>query len=266
VVGVEDPVAELRLIKGNVVRHLVAARMLDQVLRLGVEPATGGLQVESMAYSALLAGEDFAEWLAAAGPRGARPTPPDLVRSSRDGDELVITLNHPNRHNAYSAAMRDALIEALDVALVDSSIERVRLRGAGPSFCSGGELAEFGAAGDVALAHLIRTGHSAAAILDALVPRTAVELHGHCIGAGIELASFASYVTADPGTRFRLPELSMGLIPGAGGTVSIRRRIGRWRTAWLAFSGRELDVETALTWGLVDAVTQNDSPGGLSQA
>jgi enoyl-CoA hydratase/carnithine racemase len=50
----------------------------------------------------------------------------------------------------------------------------------------------------------------------------------------------------------RLPELAMGLIPGAGGTVSIARRIGRWRSAYLAFTGTLLDVHTAHAWGLVD--------------
>jgi enoyl-CoA hydratase/carnithine racemase len=53
---------------------------------------------------------------------------------------------------------------------------------------------------------------------------------------------------------FGLPELSLGLIPGAGGTVSVTRRIGRWRTAYLVLSGRTIDADTALAWGLVDAV------------
>ncbi|CNJ87542.1 enoyl-CoA hydratase%2C EchA8_4 [Mycobacterium tuberculosis] len=54
---------------------------------------------------------------------------------------------------------------------------------------------------------------------------------------------------------FGLPELSLGLIPGAGGTVSVTRRIGRWRTAYLVLSGRLIDAATALDWGLVDAVS-----------
>jgi enoyl-CoA hydratase/carnithine racemase len=51
-----------------------------------------------------------------------------------------------------------------------------------------------------------------------------------------------------------LPELSIGLLPGAGGTVSVTRRIGRWRTAYLVLSGRTIDAATALRWGLVDEV------------
>jgi enoyl-CoA hydratase/carnithine racemase len=54
----------------------------------------------------------------------------------------------------------------------------------------------------------------------------------------------------------RLPEVAMGLVPGAGGTVSIRRRIGRWRTFYLSLSGEYLDAATALSWGLVDEVVE----------
>jgi enoyl-CoA hydratase/carnithine racemase len=61
-------------------------------------------------------------------------------------------------------------------------------------------------------------------------------------------------VVARPDARFRLPELSMGLVPGAGGTVSLPRRIGRQRTAWMALAGVEVGAEVALGWGLVDAI------------
>ena len=59
---------------------------------------------------------------------------------------------------------------------------------------------------------------------------------------------------ARPDTIFQLPEITMGLIPGAGGTVSITRRIGRQRTAYMALSARRINAQTALAWGLVDAL------------
>jgi enoyl-CoA hydratase/carnithine racemase len=61
-------------------------------------------------------------------------------------------------------------------------------------------------------------------------------------------------VLARPGAFFRLPEVSMGLIPGAGGTASIPRRVGRQRACYMAVSGVDIDVGAALRWGLVDAV------------
>jgi enoyl-CoA hydratase/carnithine racemase len=92
-------------------------------------------------------------------------------------------------------------------------------------------------------------------LLATLSDRVEVALHGSCLGAGIELPAFASRITADAGTTIGLPELRLGLIPGAGGTVSLTRRVGRHRTAYLALSGDRIDAEVALSWGLVDAVT-----------
>jgi enoyl-CoA hydratase/carnithine racemase len=74
-------------------------------------------------------------------------------------------------------------------------------------------------------------------------------------GSGLEMAAFCGRVISRPDALFGLPELSLGLIPGAGGTVSVTRRIGRWRTAYLVLSGLNINVETAMAWGLVDATT-----------
>jgi enoyl-CoA hydratase/carnithine racemase len=79
-------------------------------------------------------------------------------------------------------------------------------------------------------------------------------VHGQVLGSGLEMAAFCGWVQAHPDAVLGLPELSLGLIPGAGGTVSITRRIGRWRTAYLVLSGKRIDAATALRWGLVDEV------------
>jgi enoyl-CoA hydratase/carnithine racemase len=176
------------------------------------------------------------------------------VRVERDGERLHLTLNRPDQHNAYSAEMRDALVEGLQIALWDASIAEIVLRGAGPSFCSGGDLGEFGTHPDPATAHAIRSTRNAARLLADCAKRLRVEVHGACVGAGAELPGFAARVVARADSFFQLPELAMGLVPGAGGTVSIPRRIGRQRTAWFALSGARIDAETALRWGLVDEI------------
>jgi enoyl-CoA hydratase/carnithine racemase len=84
--------------------------------------------------------------------------------------------------------------------------------------------------------------------------RLHVVVHGACVGAGIELPAFADHVVAHPDASFRLPEVSMGLVPGAGGTASLPRRIGRQRTAWMALTGAPVEPMTALSWGLIDEV------------
>ncbi|MFI1336308.1 enoyl-CoA hydratase/isomerase family protein [Streptomyces sp. NPDC020845] len=140
-------------------------------------------------------------------------------------------MDRPWVRNAVDAATRDALCEALEVAVADPSITVVDLHGHGPAFCSGGDLAEFGTARDPAEAHRVRVHRSPAALLQRCGPKVTAHLHGACVGAGIELAAFAGRVLAAPDTVIRLPETEMGLIPGAGGTASLPPRIGRERTA-----------------------------------
>jgi enoyl-CoA hydratase/carnithine racemase len=178
------------------------------------------------------------------------------VQADRDGNRLHIRFNRSQRHNAFSTDMRAALLEALEVARLDPSITGVVLTGNGPSFCSGGDLAEFGTFADPASAHLARTRHSPALVLDELTARLGrgcrAQVHGQVLGSGLEMAAYCGWVQAHPDAVLGLPELSLGLIPGAGGTVSITRRIGRWRTAYLVLSGQTIDAATALRWGLVD--------------
>ena len=151
---------------------------------------------------------------------------------------------------------------AADIAdlLFYENLNEVVLTGNGPSFCSGGDLAEFGRFSEPASAHLARTRYSPALILDALTARLGqacrAEVHGQVLGSGLEMAAFCGRIVAAPDAVFGLPELSLGLLPGAGGTVSVTRRIGRWRTAYLVLSGRIVDTDTALAWRLVDAKSE----------
>ena len=236
-----------------------AAAVCDDVLR-SLDPAgptRAGLVTESLAYSTLQSGSEFARWLAERGPAIA-PQLPEPVQAHREGNTLHVRFNRPQRHNAFSTDARGALLEALEVARLDPSVDEVVLGGNGRSFCSGGDLAEFGSFTDPASAHLARTRHSPALVLDELTARLGrrcrAEVHGQVLGSGLEMASFCGWVSCHPDATIGLPELALGLIPGAGGTVSITRRIGRWRTAYLVLSGRTIDAATALAWGLVDEV------------
>ncbi|MFN6544960.1 enoyl-CoA hydratase/isomerase family protein [Mycolicibacterium nivoides] len=236
-----------------------AAAVCDDVLR-SLDPAgptRAGLVTESLAYSTLQSGPEFGRWLAERGPATA-PLLPEPVQAHREGNTLHVRFNRPQRHNAFSTDARGALLEALEVARLDPSVDEVVLGGNGRSFCSGGDLAEFGSFADPASAHLARTRHSPALVLaeitERLGRRCRAEVHGQVLGSGLEMACYCGWVSCHPDATIGLPELALGLIPGAGGTVSITRRIGRWRTAYLVLSGRTVDAATALTWGLVDEV------------
>ncbi|BBZ42716.1 enoyl-CoA hydratase/isomerase family protein [Mycobacterium conspicuum] len=267
----EDPCADRRVVTVASVPEALAeltarcerwpqaSAVCDDVLR-AIDPAgatLAGVITESLAYSTLQAGPEFARWLDERGPASV-PVIPDPVVARRDGDTLYVAFNRPQRHNAFSTDARAALLEALAVAQLDPSVTGIVLSGNGPSFCSGGDLAEFGTFADPASAHLARTRYSPALALDALTARLGsgcrARVHGRVLGSGLEMAAFCGWVEAQRDSVFGLPELGLGLIPGAGGTVSVTRRIGRWRTAYLVLSGRTIDAETALAWGLVDAI------------
>jgi enoyl-CoA hydratase/carnithine racemase len=246
---------ELQRLDGRIRSWPQAAVTLAQVLRAGKSQAMPtGLLIESLAYSMLQSGPEFQAWLTNRPARHAKTVEEEPVLIAREGPVLTITLNRPDVHNAYNALMRDRLTDALSVAAADPTVNEVRWVGAGPSFCSGGDLTEFGTFPDPATAHLIRTTRSPAYLLSLLADRVKPHVHGFCVGSGIELPAFARTVVADPSSTFQLPEMAMGLIPGAGGTVSITRRIGPSRTAWLVLSGQPLDSATALQWGLVDSL------------
>jgi enoyl-CoA hydratase/isomerase-like protein len=254
-VQVPDVDAALAILVAAVAAAPDAAATLTGVLRVtATSDVADGLTAESLAYSMLLAGPEFARWLAGHRRRPVPEAAEPAVLLDRKADRLTVTLNRPERRNAFGRDVRDGLVEAFDLAAADASIADIDLRGAGPSFCSGGDLDEFGTVADVVTAHAIRVERSVATRIHAVRARVHAHLHGACIGAGIELPSYAGRVTAHPDTVFRLPEVAMGLIPGAGGTVGITRRVGRWRCAYLALTGITLDVPTARAWGLVDDV------------
>ena len=249
------PPDELDQISAAATASPAAAVALVQLLRLSEDRSTAdGLVAESLAYSTLQSGPQFQEWLAAQPTRLVPVNPEPAVLAERTGSTLRLTFNRPERHNAFSAEMRDALVEQLRAAWADPSLDGIVLNGAGPTFCSGGDLAEFGTTPDPGTAHRVRSVRSAALWIDRLAAKTRVKVHGTCVGAGVELPAYAHDVAAHPDTTFRLPEVAMGLVPGAGGTVSIARRIGRQRLSYFALTNTEIDAATALGWGLIDRI------------
>lgn len=233
-----------------------AAAIVVSLLRLlpALDPAPG-LAAESMAYGLLQGSAEHHRWLD--GRRLVPAAEEGQVQVVREGDALEVTLDRPVSGNAIDRAMRDALHDALNLAALDEDIARVVLRGAGRAFSLGAELGEFGTTTDPATAYAIRAltlpAHAAwrcAGKLEAVV-------HGACVGAGLELAAWAARITAYRGAWFQVPELPMGVLPGAGGCVSLTRRIGRQRAALMILSGKRLNARQALALGLVDAVVDD---------
>jgi len=254
-----DSVQEATTLIRNIDEHPLAAMTLVQVLRHNedVDPAQG-LLVESLAYASLQGGAEFAQMKkviqSTRQPTLVVQDAGSPVFVERRDNELHITLNRPHARNAYSTAMRDSLYEAMQLLKMDTGLSGAKISGAGSCFCTGGDLAEFGTATDTATAHAIRSSRSVAQLLLELGAKLQFQLHRACIGSGIELPAFGARVVARSNAFMQLPEIKLGLLPGAGGTVSILRRIGRHRMAYLALSARRINAATALQWGLIDEI------------
>ncbi len=252
-------VADIDAARSRLMRRLhknpMAARTLIDLLRWTAGMSRKRrLEEESRVYSRLQCGGEFKQWLTdrVSAPRLMNPVDP--VRYDRVGDTVRLVLSDPDSRNAYSASMRDTLIDYLDTCLIDPSKPQVILRGEGSSFCVGGALEEFGFSIPPYAAHELRLKTSAVARLWKLGARVQAQVHGPVIGSGLEIAAAAPRISAASKTWFQLPEITMGLLPGAGGTVTIPDRIGRHRALWMMISGQRLPVRQALEWGLVDAV------------
>ena len=247
--ALSDPGPALEGLRANPHASVVAAQTLRRGTPLGLHD---GLLVESLAYATLQAGPEHARWLAQRGRRTRRDADQPRIEVTGDGAVVTVTLNRPRLLNLFDAAMRDQLVDVLKALNASGDDRPVVLTGAGGNFCAGGDPAEFGMVSDPVAAHLIRSRANAAPWLAAVADRATARVDGACVGAGVELAAFCATVTATDRARFRLPELSMGLIPGAGGTVSIPARIGRQRTLEWMLTDTEIDAPAALAWGLVD--------------
>jgi hypothetical protein len=253
IVSPDDPALED--VVANVTQRPLACTALALLLRKSEERSVaGGLVAESAVYSTLQAGPEFASWREGRPVKDPAGQDQNRVRVERRASHLEVTLDRPEKRNALDRQMRDELVDAFRVALVDPAVEQIVWRGEGPAFCTGGDLDEFGTRPDPASAHVIRLQRSLPGMLEHVGPRLTTYVHGQCMGSGVELAAFSQSVVATPDTTFSLPEVMLGLIPGAGGTVSLPRRMGRLHTAWLGLSGRTIDAATARDWGLVDRV------------
>lgn len=189
-----------------------------------------------------------------------------LVLTEVEGGVATLTLNRPEKRNAIDRATLEALEAATAAVATDPAARVVVLRGAGPLFSAGVDLAALGdlAAPDgVSLRRLIARIQTILGGVAALEKPVIAALHGACLGLGLELALAADLRIAEAGTRLALPEMVLGLVPDCGGTTRLSRLVGTARAKRLIFTGDAVTAEEALAIGLVDEVAP---AGGLAAA
>ncbi|KAF1044331.1 3-hydroxyacyl-CoA dehydrogenase NAD-binding domain-containing protein [Xylophilus sp.] len=172
-------------------------------------------------------------------------TPDTVVRTRRDGPVLVVAIDHPPV-NALGQAVRAGLLAAIEQAGADAAVQALLIVGAGRTFIAGADIREFGKPPQPpALPDVCNRIEASGKIVIAAI-------HGPALGGGLEVALSAHYRLALPGARLGLPEVHLGLLPGAGGTQRAPRLMGVKAAAELMLSGRHLSAQDALAAGLVD--------------
>ncbi|MEM5457152.1 3-hydroxyacyl-CoA dehydrogenase NAD-binding domain-containing protein [Paraburkholderia phytofirmans] len=180
------------------------------------------------------------------------PTPSaDVVTRELRGKVLLVTIDHAPV-NALSADVRRGLLAAVEAADADKAVEAVLIVGAGRNFIAGADIREFGKPPvPPSLPDVCNR-------IEACTKPVVAAIHGAALGGGLEVALAAHYRIAVDGAKLGLPEVQLGLLPGAGGTQRTPRLIGAQAALDLILSGRHAGAKEALSLGLIDRVGSSD--------
>jgi enoyl-CoA hydratase len=172
---------------------------------------------------------------------------------------LTITLNRPDKLNALNKALLVLLEETLLFAERDSQVKGLLLTGAGQAFCAGADIQELAVCDALSGYEFASFGQRVFRRLECLNKPSIALINGVALGGGCELIQAATIRVAAKNAKFGQPEVKLGVIPGYGGTQRLARLIGKGRALELCLTGRMIDAETALTWGLLSAVTEPEN-------
>ncbi|MGE5094734.1 MAG: enoyl-CoA hydratase/isomerase family protein [Betaproteobacteria bacterium] len=190
----------------------------------------------------------------------------DLVLLEVDAGIATVTLNRPEKRNAMSDELRNALIEALETVNADAAIRAMVLTGAGKAFCAGGDVAGMerrmqAPAGEIGINGWRRQQrvHHAQALLHTMPKPTIAAVNGAASGLGADVALACDFIIEAPAASFAWSYIARGLIPDGGGMYFLPRRIGLPKAKELIFTGRTVGADEALALGIADRSTQAES-------
>ncbi len=180
------------------------------------------------------------------------------LKVERRGHVLLLTLDRPEARNAITLATATALGEAVELLNSDDELRVAVLTGAGPAFCAGQDLKALAAGEAIAVAGHPEWGFGGFVSHFSAKPIIAA-VHGFAFGGGFELALACDVIVAAEGTRFGLPEVTRGLIPGGAGIPRLAQHVPPKVAARLMYTGEPISVEEAERWGLVSQVVAPES-------
>jgi len=184
----------------------------------------------------------------------------ETILYEKSGGVAYITLNRPQVLNRYNVKMRDEMYQALSAARDDPDVRVVVFKGAGErAFCVGADLSEFGTAPSPTMARRVRWERDVWGLFSSLKQPLIAAIHGYCLGSGIEIICFCDIRIATDDAVFGLPEMSLGIIPAAGGTQTVPRTVGQGRALKLLLTSEYVNAAGAYRIGLVNRVVPKDS-------
>lgn len=181
-----------------------------------------------------------------------------LVCARDDGRVRILTLERPDARNALNAQLRLDLILALQEAENDAGVGALVLTGAGSAFAAGADLREL-LARDTAQQRAFLSPPHIYSIVEGLRKPVVAALNGHALGAGLELATACDVRVCSAEAKLGQPEVSLGLVPGGGGTQRLVRLVGHGAASRLVLTGDAIDAAEAHRIGLVDLVVPKDA-------
>jgi enoyl-CoA hydratase len=165
----------------------------------------------------------------------------------------VLTINRSESLNALNDEVLDELQKALEALEGEAAVKVVVITGAGgKAFVSGGDIKEMLALDPAGAEMFSRKGQALVLSIERMTKPVIAAVNGYALGGGLELALACDFIYASENARFGLPEVTLGVIPGFGGTQNLARLVGPNKAKELIFSGRILTAQEALQWGIVN--------------
>jgi len=178
------------------------------------------------------------------------------IEVTRVEEFAVVTLNRPEALNALSFSLISELGRVLDELAVGDA-RALLVTGAGPkAFCAGADVSELIGRTLAEQKRGVEVGQATFARIERLPMPSVAIINGFAFGGGLELALACTFRIATPNAKLGLPEIKLGLIPGYGGTQRLPRVVGEARALEMILTGKAIDAQTALAWGLVSRIVE----------
>jgi enoyl-CoA hydratase len=182
-----------------------------------------------------------------------------LIELTRVEEFALIRLNRPEALNALSFSLLRDLGRAIDEAGASDARALLFIGAGEKAFCAGADIRELAGRDLVAEKRGAELGQATFEKLDRLSMPSLAIVNGYAFGGGLELALACTFRVAAPNAKLGLPEITLGLIPGYGGTQRLPRVVGEARALEMILTGKAVDAQTAASWGLVSRIVEGDA-------